>query len=351
MHIRMSETPTALNLPPPPWTRTLLRRAELATLIAIYAVSIWAYLQPVDLSGRGVAFWLTWTAVMVRTFAYHAGLGVVLWGATALVRRRWRLTACMLPLAIGLAAPGLSTFLPRQPPAASANAPRCRVMSANLFAGSPMPQAMLREIAAADADLIFIQEYTHDWHALLAPILQERYPHSCHHLRDDPFGIALYSKHPFTSPPDTELHLGDVPLANIRAEVNIDGVPTVAYCIHLCPAKPGFLARAQLIQLDGLLRKIAAETRPVILAGDFNFTDDSPLGALMAAHGLLDAYSQGGYARGDTWPVLTDWQRWLPGVRIDHIYLRGGWLCIAAQTGEGRGSDHRPVTADLVFAR
>ena len=66
--------------------------------------------------------------------------------------------------------------------------------------------------------------------------------------------------------------------------------------------------------------------------------------------GLADAFDLGGWGRGSTWPV-TSFFRYLPGVRLDHIYLGGGLTCSDCRTGVGEGSDHRPVIAKIGFAR
>jgi endonuclease/exonuclease/phosphatase (EEP) superfamily protein YafD len=39
----------------------------------------------------------------------------------------------------------------------------------------------------------------------------------------------------------------------------------------------------------------------------------------------------------------------LPPVRLDHVLLSPELGCTAVREGEGRGSDHRPVIADLVL--
>ncbi len=38
--------------------------------------------------------------------------------------------------------------------------------------------------------------------------------------------------------------------------------------------------------------------------------------------------------------------RWLPGIRIDAIYLRG-LVCLDHRTGAALGSDHRSLIADV----
>jgi len=327
-------------------------RIEAVLLAAVYVVAAWSWMQPIDLSGRSTAgLLLIWLAIMVRTFSYHVGLGVVLWSVASAIRRRWRTCLAMLPLAAWMAGPGLSTFLPRTAPTAPDDALHLRVVTSNLYWVNDRKPELTDELLAFDADVLCLQEYTTGWHEALAPRLAERYPHVTFSIREDPFAIAIFSRYPFAEPVDQHaLGRGD-DLPALRAVIDVQGIRTAVYSLHLCPAKLFYFARRQLQQLAALGEALKRESLPAIVAGDFNFTDDAPLGAWVAQFGVTDAYSEAGYSRGDTWPVLADWHRRLPGVRIDHVFLRGGWYCVAAQTGEGSGSDHRPVIADLAFDR
>lgn len=93
---------------------------------------------------------------------------------------------------------------------------------------------------------------------------------------------------------------------------------------------------------------LAAEALPVIVGGDFNFTENSTNALVLRRQGLADAHSVGGWGRGATWPV-NSFFRWIPSVRLDHIYLGGGLTCAECRTGTGEGSDHRPVIAGIGF--
>jgi vancomycin resistance protein VanJ len=317
-----------------------------------YAGTLFGCLWPCDFHRTQTWYVLmTWSAVMARTFSYHVGLLLTLVLLWAVRRRARRLIVAGLPLWLVTLGPGAWTFVPRASPdggSASGDAATIRVMTANLYESNRTPDALADEILAADADLLLMQEYTFAWHERLAPLLTPRYTHERHALRDDPFALAIYSRFPFAGDVQTRLPLAPgLTLPNMRAVIEVRGRRIAVYNLHLCPAKLMFFAKWQLRQIAGLLDAVRAESLPLIVAGDFNFTDDSPCGRAMQRAGLADAYDQGGYARGDTWPVLTTWQRWLPGVRIDHVYLRGGPRCVRAWTGDGAGSDHRPVVVEL----
>jgi endonuclease/exonuclease/phosphatase (EEP) superfamily protein YafD len=99
-----------------------------------------------------------------------------------------------------------------------------------------------------------------------------------------------------------------------------------------------------------LLDALAREKHPVIVGGDFTFTEETPNAAALGRLGLLDAHSVGGQGRGTTWPVNAFF-RWIPGLRFDPLYLGGGLTCADCRTGIGEGSDHRPLLARIGFRR
>jgi endonuclease/exonuclease/phosphatase family metal-dependent hydrolase len=49
--------------------------------------------------------------------------------------------------------------------------------------------------------------------------------------------------------------------------------------------------------------------------------------------------------------VLPRWRAWLPGVRIDHVFLTPQLTCTRDAVGGFDGSDHLPIFADVGLAR
>jgi len=120
------------------------------------------------------------------------------------------------------------------------------------------------------------------------------------------------------------------------------------YNVHLLPP----LGIAHMIesrsQLADLLDMLAADPLPVIVGGDFNFTETSSNARALRRQELIDSHSIAGRGRGATWPV-NSFFRWLPGVRLDHVYISDGLTCTSCRTGNGFGSDHRPVVVEVGF--
>jgi len=103
-------------------------------------------------------------------------------------------------------------------------------------------------------------------------------------------------------------------------------------------------------QIERLLRILAEEKLPFIVAGDFNMTDRSGIYRRVATQ-MHDAFRAAGAGIGATWPV----QRratllgWLPPLlRIDYIWTSSDFAVRTAAVGPQLGSDHLPVYATLI---
>ncbi|MCA9906435.1 MAG: endonuclease/exonuclease/phosphatase family protein, partial [Anaerolineae bacterium] len=104
-------------------------------------------------------------------------------------------------------------------------------------------------------------------------------------------------------------------------------------------------------QLDFLLGRLAEETLPYIVAGDFNMSDQT-LAYTRVAAAMHDSLREIGAGYSATWPlamVRGDVWAWVPPlVRIDYIWHSDGWVAQAAARGPLLGSDHLPMTGTLV---
>lgn len=89
-----------------------------------------------------------------------------------------------------------------------------------------------------------------------------------------------------------------------------------------------------------LSRLVEGSTHPVLLAGDFNTTDDSPIFCEDWAD-FRDAFTDRGLGIGYTY-VNRHTQ-----LRIDHIMEGPGWETVRCWVAPAVGSPHRPLIADL----
>ena len=93
-------------------------------------------------------------------------------------------------------------------------------------------------------------------------------------------------------------------------------------------------------QVGALARHAAGVNGPVILAGDFNTPDDSPIFRSNWA-GLQDAFTTAGWGFGITYA------KHRTALRIDHVLCDPGWTIRSCRVGADVGSGHHVLVTDL----
>lgn len=147
-------------------------------------------------------------------------------------------------------------------------------------------------------------------------------------------GIALLTRFPITEA-DTQLLTSELEqTAIVHARVSVGGEPLDAYGVWL-----GLEPEERARQLDDALAIIGGIS-PVVLAGDFNATPDSPIYARVQATGSEDPFAVGGFQPDPTSPAID------PVHRIDYIWARGLEVR-GAQVLDSLASDHRCVVVEL----
>ena len=130
--------------------------------------------------------------------------------------------------------------------------------------------------------------------------------------------------------------------------IEIETRQVAVYNIHLLPPRRFDWTREHRAQFADLLDRLRQEPLPLILGGDFNSAPATPNVAALRGLGLIDSHRQAGRGRGATWPVRSFF-RWLPGLRLDYIWLGRGMICTECRRGVGEGSDHRPIIARIAL--
>jgi endonuclease/exonuclease/phosphatase (EEP) superfamily protein YafD len=336
-------------LPSRAWRKRVFALEAWIVVAASYVALLFAFLFPQDFRNSSPAYVRIATAAfMVRTFLFH--LGLLLWALAlgAVLIRRWRLLGAALPAALVCVGPDIWSYVPGPAPTIAGQS--VTVMSANLLGRNRNTAALLAEVRAVDPDVLLLQEYRPHWHRAFQPGLGGDYPHVDYLQRDDDFGLAIYSRLPFVMPVDMAIPLGSGDTPQARAVVRIDDRDVAIYSVHLMP--PGSCAYAtwQRQEFADLLDRLKREKLPIVLCGDFNFTNASVFADELERLGLTDAHCVSGWGRGSTWPRLGLF-RWFPGIRLDHLFLSEELTSTSSRTGVGGGSDHRPVIAEIGFAR
>ena len=330
------------------WRGPLVRCGWLI-VVAAYTGLAYAYVFPHDLRNTGaVHVWAAWTAFMIRTFLFHLGLLLCAVAIGAAVLRRWRLVIAAVPAAAFTVGPAAWSCLPKRPPAVAGET--IRIMSANLLAENRRTGPIVAEVAAVRPDVLVLLEYAPHWHQAFQVALGSEYPYVCHVQRWDSFGLAIYSRRPFVEPVKTALALGGAGTPQARAVIELAGRAVALYVVHLMPPIGRAYTAEQRAEFVDLLELLREEKLPVVLCGDFNFTNESVFADELERLGLADAHRISGWGRGATWPAL-GLVRYVPGVRIDHVFLSQELTSRRSTVGRGGGSDHRPIVVEVGFAR
>lgn len=355
-------------------------------LVRIVLVLAWLGVVPVTVATLA-AFWLpldldeaakvylnvSWVAFMVRTFSFHAAAALAVAAVVAGVLRAPRL--CIL----AVAATGLTVMHAGGSPAAGTRRPakigagvaggapgadrsadrgELRVMTCNLWAGLTDVSRVVAEIEKHDPDVVCFQEYTHEHDRMLQAALRGEYVFAEADPQRGFSGMATYSRLPMrresgrllgprgigpVDPVDWERQLCCVIEVGVDAGGGAATRDVVIQNIHLPTAPMGRALLSQHRRMVGQIRSwLRDETRPVVLAGDFNCTPMSAEAGVIRSTGLIDAHRAVGTGLGTTWGKRLAW----PGFRIDHVYSRGltPQRCVL---GQNVGSDHWPVVAEL----
>ena len=105
----------------------------------------------------------------------------------------------------------------------------------------------------------------------------------------------------------------------------------------------------RLAQARALARDLAGSRGPLVVAGDLNAVESSPVIQALLGIGLRDAFSSAGrgygYTHGHSLRPRHDF------LRIDHILVSPEIGVTDSFVGQSDASEHRPVIADLVLRR
>jgi endonuclease/exonuclease/phosphatase (EEP) superfamily protein YafD len=280
-----------------------------------------------------------------RVFTFHAGVALAVAMIVGLALRRWRLAAVAGIAAVGALTPTFWSLRPKEMPVAPG--PTVRVMAMNLYAPSTDDDDLRAQIRAANPDVIVLEEFSPHHEQVITGAFGDRYPFRSLAPCEDPSGMGAYSRLPFVEPPRVEMTNFR---RQIRTVVAVDGQPVALYALHPKSPQSPWAIIVNRLQTRDLLKQVQGETIPTILAGDFNFTETTANAAAFRAAGLRSTHDLAGSGRGSTWPVLPRWRAWLPGVRIDHVFLTPQLTCTRDAVGGFDGSDHLPIYADIGLA-
>lgn len=284
----------------------------------------------------GSAHWLPELTTHFRV-QLAAALGVLALGA--LSARRGTLAA-VLGAAAGLhAVPVLHSARPTPP--GSPAGPRIRLVSLNVHTANRAFGRVLDYLRQEDPDLILLLEVDARWMRELS-LLTNGYPTRVADVREDNFGIALFSRRPLISPEVVMLEGSEVP--SIIAGIPLGQRRLQLLGTHPVPPAGPDGARERDAQLLSMGRWAAEQGGAAVVLGDLNVTPWSPVFHTLLREGRLRRSHPG-------WGIAATWQLQNPliSLPLDHALVSPGIAVTRLTVGPDLGSDHRPLSVELAW--
>jgi endonuclease/exonuclease/phosphatase (EEP) superfamily protein YafD len=322
--------------------RSITHMARLVVFLALPLLLV-AWWVPIDPTSPPVHPRWELISSRIETLRFHVGLLVFASFLWLLGARAWRFALLGCVLGAWAIIPSMSW--PSADRRALSGAPSLRVLSVNLGGELAKEGLVIEALREVKPDVLVIQEYTQSWQRRLAARVAEQLPHRVERPRTDNFGMAVFSGMPWSRLDQFEFPTSRTP--QFRMELPLGGTSVALYAVHLLPPTHGLYV-AHRSECAALLRRLGGEGRHAMAIGDFNFVDHGAMGRSLHDLGFLDAHGLAGGGRGATWP-RNDWLRFLPGIRIDHVYLGSGLTSTEAWVDRPTGSDHLPIGCEVTL--
>lgn len=336
-------------------------RRPLAILLTVLAAVVLLPVYLLNLLVYGLPDW--WLADLFVHFKLHylvaGGIGLIVF---ALLRRPW--LSCIAAVTVALNVFPVIQYFNTSPldsaiGAVKASVPSAgsagqstidtpataqfRVASANIYKHNERYDLVERWIRRLQPDVVVLLEAHDIWHRQMQARLPE-YPHQVLVTGPGKVGKLIVSRLRFD-------HLQELPAVGRRSPIPVitfqsQQAPFKLFALHASwPLKKQW-ADFRNRELAQLSQSARASTVPFVAVGDFNITPFSRHFQQTLRDGQLTRAAAG---RGwlPTWPTF-----FLPaGIQIDHMLTSAQIGVIDYQVGDGLGSDHRWIMADITVPR
>jgi len=218
-----------------------------------------------------------------------------------------------------------------------------RAIALNVNTANEHYELVRKLILEHKPDIFVLTEVNAAWIKAMES-LQPTYLHQKCMSREDNFGIALYSRLPFTKCDVVELGQAGVPL--IVAEYDIQGQLLTILGTHALPPIDSAYSWFRNNQIEAVAAYLGSVTGPKILLGDLNMTPWSPyFGALLSTAKLIDSSKGRGLEL--TWPTN---HIWIARIPIDFCLVSKEISVAGTKIGGDVGSDHFPLIVEFSLA-
>jgi endonuclease/exonuclease/phosphatase (EEP) superfamily protein YafD len=306
-----------------------------------------------------------WWVEIARYVPYPAYLGP----AVLLVALAWRLGwawrgAALLALVLVVTeVMGLAIGRPDE------GTDRVRLMTYNVkaYLAARRPDGFARlawEVASADADVIVMQDAAavasrREQAAPVYAALAGRQTYV-----EDQYVVA--SRYPLKDCGPARMAASEAPEAvYVRCTITVNGRDVDLFTAHFISPREGLNAARgrvdggldewernfsdRLAQAGQLMTGLVKTSRPIIVAGDLNAEENSPVIRRLLSLGLRDAFGSAGFGYGYSYGH--DLRPGFSFLRIDHVLVSEAIGVQDCRVGGRDASEHRPVIADLLIRR
>ncbi|MFK7766439.1 MAG: endonuclease/exonuclease/phosphatase family protein [Mariniblastus sp.] len=282
-------------------------------------------------------------AELLGNFRGYLMITLVIAVAIFVLSRQWLFATLTVPALCWSLVGVVTVYAPLGQPVPGPE--RLKVMSFNVLGSNPNHHMVAAQIRSANPDVVSILEYTGNWHQPL-DCLNEKYPHQIRIPRWHGFGVAMFSKYPFTEKQefpitkkktDNPMIVGKIKFGSGQNQREI----RLAAIHVLSPTNRSRmdLRNQQFIEIAEILSK---EDTPTIVMGDFNCVPWSPfLSNLLTTTDYRD--SRQGFGYHGTWHT----QMAPVHIPIDHAFVSRHIHIHDRYVGGYAGSDHLPIVFEV----
>lgn len=242
--------------------------------------------------------------------------------------------------------------------------PSIKILSHNVSWYTTQLPTLVKLINQQKPDIIFLQEIVKKHTKRVFTWLKADYPYQI-----GTSAVGILSKYPIVS--SEILHLADHRETQQRAIIKFNEQEVVIYNMQ---ATGPWFKRDKILrflkipvykysprspEIQDLVQRVEREFLPVIVAGDFNMTDETQDYYRMQKV-MQDSFRKSGWGFGFTWPH--GWELKLlvkssnlrlnyPVFRIDYIWYSKHWGAKSSSVLQATESDHLPIAAELILLK
>ncbi len=206
-------------------------------------------------------------------------------------------------------------------------------------------EQVLAALREADADIVMAVETDAWWHEQLRP-LESTHPHTCHHPRDNTYGLLFFSRLPLDGCQVKYLLDDDVPSLHTRIALRDGRTWVRLYGLHPKPPAPAESKTSARRDAELLIvgKEIERSEAPTIVFGDMNDVAWSHTSELFRRiSGLLDPRVGRGLL--PTFHADHALLRW----PLDHVFVSADFKVVDMKRLGHVGSDHFPIFIKLSY--